>query len=84
MALTRNLTAQERSALQVLLRAGLQTRDALAAIEDAALAGQALPSEQDQADDADAPFEPAWWLANPAVPQVFKLILDASPSTEEP
>jgi hypothetical protein len=82
MALSRSLDAQERQALQVLLRAGLQTRDALAALDDAAAARQALPSEDEQAEDADAPFDPAWWFANPAVPAELKLLLEASPSTE--
>ena len=41
MALSRALSAQERTALQVLLRAGMQTRDALAALDDAAAARQA-------------------------------------------
>jgi hypothetical protein len=78
------LTAQERAALGVLLRAGMQTRDALAALADAAAARQQLPTEIEQAEDAQAPFDPAWWIANPAVPPELRLILEAQPSTETP
>ena len=84
MALSRALSAQERTALQVLLRAGMQTRDALAALDDAAAARQALPTVAEQAEDAAQPYDPAWWIANPAVPPELKLILEASPSTDGP
>lgn len=75
------LTAQERQALRSLLQAGLQARDALAAIQAAQAANQALPTDAELDADAQTPPDFGWWAANPAVPAELRRILDAAPAT---
>lgn len=76
------MNAQETRAYNAMIRAGASALHARKAIAAARAAGQRLPTDAQidgmaeiTADDVREAA--AWWIANPAIPNAYKLLLFA-------
>jgi hypothetical protein len=77
-----SLDDRQKAAVRLMVLCGMRPASAIAAVRAAAAAGQALPTDAEIDEDAhedvtDQAAAHLAWIADPAIPAEYKLILEA-------